>query len=229
MRRAEGALEWLDRPIPAADRRASLADIARLSAWFGGYWLTWSAVRALVAREPVDRPVLVVDVGGGRGDLAARLVRWARRAGRGVHVLVVDREADLLADVARVAGPAVGVVQADATALPFRASSVDVVTTTLTLHHLPPTAATQCLREMRRAARLGIVVNDLLRARLALVLVWLATHLFARHPYPRHDGPLSVRRAYAPHEVEALARAAGMTRLTIRRYPLLGRLLAVAE
>jgi hypothetical protein len=82
---------------------------------------------------------------------------------------------------------------------------------------------------MRAAARLGVVVNDLLRTRLGLALVWLATRLLARHRFARHDGPLSVRRAYSPAELKALAAAAGLATPAIRRHPWWGRLVAVVR
>ena len=40
MKRTEGAREVLDGPIGAAELAATLADIDRLNAWFGGHALT---------------------------------------------------------------------------------------------------------------------------------------------------------------------------------------------
>jgi SAM-dependent methyltransferase len=217
MRRAEHAVEHLDRPVPEADRRASLADVHRLSAWFGGYWLTWRHLRRLLA-DGGSGPALVIDVGGASGHFA----RWllARRP-RGLRVVVVDRE-----PLAR-SGRGLLSVCADAAALPFREGAAHVVTSALTLHHLDPDTAVRALSEMRVVARRGVVVNDLLRARLTLALTWLATRLFARHRFSRHDGPLSVRRAYAPGELVVLAEKAGSGRVAIHRYRWLGRLVAV--
>jgi hypothetical protein len=230
MRRATGAREFLDRPVAAADLAATLADVERLSAWFGGYALSRRALARLADGAPRGRALVVADVGGGAGGFAAGLVRWARRRGWPVRVVIVDREGAVL-DLARrrcAAHPGIALVQADATALPFRTGAVDVATCALTLHHLEPDAAARSLAEMRAAARLGVVVNDLLRTRLGLALVWVATRLFVRHPFARHDGPLSVRRAYAPAELRALAGQAGIGRLEVRAYPLLGRLIAIA-
>jgi len=218
--RARGVQEYLDGPASPADREASLADVDRLNAWFGGYWLSERAIARLAARVPAGEPIRIIDVGGGRGDLAARLLRHGRR----LRVIVVDREAAML-----IAGPGVAVVRADATALPFRPGAAHVVAAALLLHHLEPTAAARCLGEMRAAARIGVVINDLLRTRLALSLVWLATRFFTRHPFARHDGPLSVRRAYSPDEITVLARKAGVSRPIIHRYPWLGRLVAIFE
>jgi hypothetical protein len=82
---------------------------------------------------------------------------------------------------------------------------------------------------MARAGRLGFVVNDLWRTRLGLVVVWLATRVLARHPISRHDGPLSVRRSYSPRELRALAARAGVSRMQVRRYPGLLRVVAIGS
>jgi SAM-dependent methyltransferase len=220
--------------------------VDRLNAWFGGYALTARAIDRLLRAAPSDgaarpspgaavpdpRPALVLDVGGGRGDLARRLVRRARRAGRAMRVVVVDRDAASLAlgdswvtgDPEPSPGaPALLRVRADAAALPFREGSVDVATCSLLLHHLAPDATVACLAAMREAARAGVVVNDLWRARLAVALVRAVTWLVARHPFSRHDGPLSVRRAYAPRELRVLCEKAGWNRFRIRRHPWLLR------
>src|SRR5207237_6195103 len=139
---------------------------------------------------------------GGDGAFARRVARWARRAGRRVRVLVVDADDGMarLAAAACADYPEIAVVRGDARALPLAAHSADVVHAGLTLHHLEPDAAVAALREMRRVCRRHLVVNDLARTPLALGLVWLATRVLRVHPMSRHDGPLSVRRAYAPAE-----------------------------
>jgi len=231
MRRADGAVEFLDRPVPPADRAASLADIDRLNAWFGGHALSLRGLGRVAARLGPPGSVAVLDVGGGTGAFAARVARWARRAGRRARVVVVERDAATLALARRVSAayPEVVLIRADATALPFRPGVFDVVTSGLLLHHLEPDDAVAGLREMVAVARGGVVVNDLLRTRLAWVLVWLATRLWARHRFSRHDGPLSVRRAYSPDELRVLAEKAGVHGLAIRRHPWLGRLVAVTS
>lgn len=228
MRREEAAREHLDDRVAAADRDASLADIDRLSAWFGGHALTIGAVRRLLRAIP-GRLVVVVDVGGGRGDFARRLARAARRRRQRLRIVILDRDLEGLGLAAAVCNvyPEVVRVCADASALPFRHAGVDVAVSSLVLHHLSPAAAVASLEAMRAAARGGVVVNDLLRTRLSWLLVVIATRIFARHAFSRHDGPLSVRRAYAPDELRALCAQAGWGRVHIRRFPILSRLLAV--
>jgi ubiquinone/menaquinone biosynthesis C-methylase UbiE len=230
MRRAAGALEWLDGRPPAIALAATLADLDRLNAWFGGHALSLARVRRAAAALPPERTLRVVDVGGGDGGFGRRVARWARSAGRRARVLVIDHDATTagLAAAACAAYPEIAVVRADATALPLAGAAADVVHAGLTLHHLEPEAAIMALREMRRACRGRLVVNDLARTPLALGLVWLATRVLPMHPMSRHDGPLSVRRAYAPAELGDLFGAAGVVGATVTRYPWLARLVAEA-
>jgi hypothetical protein len=80
----------------------------------------------------------------------------------------------------------------------------------MTLHHLEPDAGVRYLAEMDAAARVGMVVNDLVRSRVAHAVVWLITRFITRSAISRHDGPLSVRRSYTPLEVSGLCRRAGV-------------------
>lgn len=227
--RAAGAIEMLDRPAPAADLSECLHDVARLNGLFGGRRVTLVHVRRLLRRVPRDRVATVLDVGTGSADVPRALVRWARRTGRRIRVLALDRDAATLGVGRRASRdyPEIALVQGDALALPLRPWSVDVVISALTLHHLEPAAAAACLAAMDGAARVGFVVNDLFRSRPAYALVWIATRLLARNRMSRHDGPLSVLRAYTPREVRGLCARAGLSGVRVRRYPALMRQCAV--
>jgi hypothetical protein len=66
------------------------------------------------------------------------------------------------------------------------------------------------LAEMSRVARLGIVLNDLVRGRRAWLGAWLLTRAITRNRFTRHDAPLSIRRAYTVDEMTALLATAGL-------------------
>ncbi len=229
--RAAGARELGDGPAPFAERARNLAEIARLNGVFGGRLVTLRQVRRLAARLPAGRPVTVLDLGTGSADVPRALVRWARHARRPIRVFALDRDPATLA-VARdaVEGyPEIVLLQGDAEALPFGAGAVDVAISGLTLHHLEPSAAIAYLRAMDRVARAGIVVNDLARSRYGWALVWLVSRLLACGRMSRHDGPLSVRRAYTAEEARALCARAGMHGAEVTRYGPLLRFCAVHE
>ncbi len=219
----------LDRPAPFADLSDCLDAIARLNTVFGGRFLTLRHVQRLLARLPADRPVTVLDVGTGCADVPRALVRWARRAGRPIRVIALDRDPEMLHVARRYVAdcPEITLLQADALSLPVRPESVDVVMSALMLHHLEPGPAVKYVAELDAAARAGWVVNDLLRGRLAYALVWLATRLLTRNRMAHHDGPLSVLRAYTREEARALCEQAGLFDVRLLRYSVLLRQCAV--
>lgn len=222
--RADNAAEMLDGPVPLADLAESLRDVARLNRLFGGRLVTLAHVKRLLAVLPADGRITVLDVGTGGADIPVALVRWARRARRPIRVIALDRDYQTLSVARRAATryPEILLLQADALALPLRSGSVDVAISALTLHHLEPSPARACLVAMDAVVRVGFVVNDLVRSRAAYALVWLATRLLARSGMSRHDGPLSVLRAYTPAEVRALCEQAGLLDVVVHRYrPLL--------
>ena len=59
MKRAAGAHEVLDGELSPTDLAATLGDIDRLNAWFGGYALTRHQIDRLTAGVPRDRKSVV--------------------------------------------------------------------------------------------------------------------------------------------------------------------------
>ena len=212
--RAVGALEIIDGPRPVAfdDMACCMRDIARVNGLFGGRMVTMIHVKRLLAALPADHLITVLDVGTGAGDIPRALVRWARGEGRRIRVFALDRDADTLKIAAQVvrAYPEIVFLRADALSLPIRPGSVDLTISAMTLHHLEPEAGVRYLAEMDATARVGMIVNDLVRSHIAHAVVWLITRFITRSAISRHDGPLSVRRSYTPHEVSGLCERAGV-------------------
>jgi ubiquinone/menaquinone biosynthesis C-methylase UbiE len=106
----------------------------------------------------------------------------------------------------------VEVREADARALPFADAAFDVVHCSLLVHHLGPDEAVVVLREMRRVASLGIVVNDLRRGLIPLAATAVSAVALGRSRVTRIDGIRSARRSYTLGELDDLLVAAGLRR-----------------
>lgn len=190
----------------------NLNDLRRVNWLLGGRRLTRLPLARLATRVPVSTRLLVLDVASGAADIPLALSRWAARAGRPALFVASDIGVDIVR-VARAHQPVppnVVFVAADATRLPFRTGAFHVTTCSLALHHMAPDDAVRMLREMRRCARLGVIVNDIVRSWLTYYGAVVASYLGSTNPLTRHDGPVSALRAFTPGEMRALAREAGL-------------------
>ena len=197
--------ELLDAPDPdPVEVRRNLAEMAMLNRLPGGVASSASAVLDLLDSEPA---AVVLDVGTGSGDFARHL---RRRSGARIVLLDIN-DAVLEVTGRNVAGmDDVAVMAGDARALPLPDGAVAVAHASLLLHHLDPDEAVTALREMRRVARRGVVVNDLRRSWVAFAMTAAGVLALARGRYTRHDGLLSARRAYTLDELDGLAADAGL-------------------
>lgn len=172
----------------------------------GGYRLTRHALTPLLTE--LAGPIAIVDVAGGSGEFAGRILGWARDAGLEARALVVDRSPLALA-AARRAG--VAAVQGDALELPLPDRSVDVVHCSCFFHHLSTAGARDALAEMCRVSRRVVLVNDLVRSRVAAASIWLLTRALVENRLVRADGPLSVLKSFVPEELLAIGHAVGLS------------------
>ncbi len=187
--------------------RTNLREMAMLNRLPGGIGDSVRAVERLLGAQS---EATVLDVGTGSGDFVRRL-----RRKRHVEVIGSDVRPEVL-EIARrnLAGISnVSLLQADARDIPLANGEVDVAHASLLVHHLDPDDAIAALREMRRVARLGVVINDLRRGLLPFAMTAAAVLAFSRGAYTRHDGVLSARRAYTLAELDTLARRAGLSRV----------------
>lgn len=213
MHRLSGAEELLDGPL---DDRATLVgnlrDLARINRRLGGVRLTTSAVDALA---PGSAPIALLDIGTGGADIPLALIEQGRTTGRLVRVTGIDSRPEILSAAAladpRVTGTGeLALHVGDGHRLPYPDDAFDIVHASLLVHHFEPGPARALLAEMGRVARLGVVLNDVVRSRRALLGAWLLTRVLLRNRFTRHDAPLSVRRAYTVAELTALLASAGL-------------------
>ncbi|HET9660199.1 MAG TPA: methyltransferase domain-containing protein [Thermomicrobiales bacterium] len=203
----------------AAELTANFRDIRRVNRWFGGISAILGALPELVPAGATTFSLL--DIATGVADIPLAIQQWCAARGLAVEITATDIEPKMLALAsAQIAGTSgIHLRQADARAMPFASHSFDVVTCSLALHHCDPADAVQVLREMDRICRRGFIVNDLRRSALAYGATWLASRLTTRNRLTRHDGPLSIQRAYTPTELRALLDEAGVADAEVRISP----------
>lgn len=218
-RRLEHAPELLDEPAHApGELEQSLAQVAEVNRMLGG---TRAVLRALRPFATPGSELRVLDIGTGSADIPLAIARWAARRSVQVRIVATDVHPQMRRIAAAGTAPfarVISVEDADALALPYGDDDFDVALLSLTLHHFDGDDPITVLREAARVTRRAIIVNELERCRAN----WYGARLLAHTRWrgnrlTRHDGPLSVRRAFTPGELHTLARRAGLRVMSLRR------------
>lgn len=202
---------------PAADPAAvtlSLRNVARANRWFGGAAAVRYGLGLLLRDLPRGRPLTLLDLGTGAGDLPRRAVGWARRWGHVLRPLGLELSRPAAALAASAGVPcAVGCAGVP----PLKQRSVDIVLVSQVAHHFTRESAIRLVRTCDALARLGVVVADLRRGRLAPLAFRVGSTALRFDPVTKVDGLTSIRRGYTTGELRELLLAAGVRAQVSRR------------
>ncbi len=193
-----------------AEVAASLIDLKHINHWFGGTRTTIDLL-GRVACDANSRQLSLLEVGCGAGDVPFAARRVLARLGTELSVTLLDRMWSHL--------PANGTaaVSGDALKLPFCDDAFDVVSCSLLAHHFAPDELQHFACEALRVCRRAVLINDLIRSRLHLALVYAGLPLF-RSPITWHDAPASVRRAYTRNEMRHMLEGLSVRKIEISRH-----------
>jgi SAM-dependent methyltransferase len=160
--------------------------------------------RALRARP--GRKLVVLDVGFGAGDMLHAI---GLRFGRRTRLIGIDLNprSEAVARALTPPGMTIEYVTGDLFAWPH-ADPVDIVISSLVTHHMDDAEIVRFLGWMEARAQVGWLVNDLQRHWFAYHGFRLLSAAMRWHPFVRHDGPLSIARAFRRGEIERLLRTA---------------------
>jgi 2-polyprenyl-3-methyl-5-hydroxy-6-metoxy-1,4-benzoquinol methylase len=202
-------MDTVEYPVPVV--RRALAFLELTNRRFGGAAVVLRKLEAWSAGWNRSRPVHILDVGTGGGDIPLSIVGWARRHGFRLKISALD-STPTIAEIARQRvghEPDIEVIVGDLFELARGEDRFDYVTASLFLHHVRPDDTVEALRACDRLAGRGLVISDLRRSWPSLVAV-TSISLLTGNFVVRHDAPLSVRRAFRVHELRALAARAGL-------------------
>jgi SAM-dependent methyltransferase len=167
------------------------------------------------------RPVRVLDVATGSGDVLLAMHRRAHRAGVAIEATAGDISCVALqAAEARFAGAGIPLrtVTLDAHApFPLADGAFDVACSSLFLHHLDRAQAVHVVAEMARVAARGVALLDLRRCGAGLLAAHSVPRLLTRSPVVHVDAVRSARGALSEHELLEIAAAAGLRAPRVRR------------
>ena len=198
-----------------------LKNLRTINRYFGGFAAIGKTILPFFHGLAPDKPVEILDLATGSADHPVEIARIARKLGRRVHIVAVDRNPQIL-EIAhrRTQGiPEIEVARKDLLQLDFADGSFDIVLCSLALHHFSREDAVRILREMNRICRIGFIVNELNRSWIAACTAWAYTHVTTRNPLTLNDSYASVLRAFTPGELREMAVEVGIKKFEITTRP----------
>jgi SAM-dependent methyltransferase len=207
--------EWMDEPCSFEDFEACLRDLAVVNRVTFSYRPTRIWLERLVVRVGLaalnGRPLHIVDVGCGQGDMLRHVARWARRRSIPVRLTGIDLNPYAARAASAIASPDASIEWLTGDAFSYTpAAGIDVVISSLFAHHLPDGEIIRFLAWMEGAARYGWFINDLHRAALPCRLFRLVAWAARWHPFVQHDGPVSFRRSFRQPDWQRYLAQAGV-------------------
>lgn len=162
----------------------------------------------------------LLDVGFGDGDMLRAIARWARARGVAAELVGIDLNPRSVAAARAATPPDLAIDYRAGDYADLAGEGWDVVISSLVAHHMTRVELVRFLRFMEREAAAGWLVNDLHRHALAYWGWPLLARLMRWHPIVRHDGRLSIARAYRRAEWPPLLAEAGVEGARVyRQFP----------
>jgi len=168
------------------------------------------------ARTWNGKKITILDVATGSGDIPMAVARWANRHGFDLRIIAIDLHPRIARAAVRQTAGEIHVVQANALQLPLADASVDYSMCNMFIHHLDEESIVQCLQEMGRVSRRGVIIADLLRSRRARW--WIRIFSLFANPMIRHDAVASVEQALTGDEIMNQAHQAGLGFVRLHRH-----------
>jgi len=196
-----------DMTMSGPELRRTLDLLASINLWLGGNALTLDGIEKMVGAPSKEKPIRIVDLGCGNGDMLRKLHSFGKKMGYHFDLLGIDANP---ASVAYATKLSAGMDNLKFSTInifsqEFREMEYDIAIATLFMHHFSDEEITELISGIEKKSRIGVLVNDLHRSELAYALFWVIS-LFFGNQVARNDGLVSIRKAFKRKDLEKYAK-----------------------
>ena len=185
----------------------TLDKIALINKRLGGNSVTLNGLRKVLKLYSKDKELTIIDLGCGNGDMLREIAKYGRRSNRKFKLIGVDANR-FTTDYAKELSEGyenISYEQLDVFNKKFENLEYDIALATLFIHHFKEKEIINLLEQISIKARIGLIINDLHRHKLAYYLFKIVS-FFIGNSMVTHDGLVSILRGFKRKELEALAK-----------------------
>jgi SAM-dependent methyltransferase len=205
--------------VSPADYAQCLKDLAQVNRFTRTHASTLAWLEGALPAQPT-RPVRILDVAFGHGDLLRSIWRWAKRRGVEVQLQGVDLN-PRSAPAARAATPPrmdIDYCTGDVFTHHL-AQRPDFIVSSQFAHHLDDDDVVRLLRWLERTAARGWCITDLQRHPVAYYGFPVLCRLAGWHRIVRDDGVVSIARSFRSSDWQRLLEQAGVAARVRAHFP----------
>jgi len=197
----------------------TLRELDKINRWLGGNNVTLDGIKEMISpmRSQLRSPLAIADLGCGSGDLLRRIAELGRKLGIPMKLTGIDANPHIVEYAKRHCRgyPEISIETLNVLSPAFEEEKFDIITGTLFFHHFDDIPLKNLLSQLKRQARVGIVINDIHRHWLAYYSIRVLTRLLSSSSMVRYDAPLSVRRAFTHGDWTRLLEESGISPYTL--------------
>lgn len=182
--------------------RDTLDKLENINRWLGGNLMTVKALKKVLKNHPKEQELIIADIGCGHGDILRDVAKFGRKNGYKMKLIGMDANPTAIAYANELSAefPEISFKTEDIFSEKFKNREFDVVLATLFLHHFKEAQLVSFLGNTLKQTKIGIVVNDLHRHKLAYYLFMLLS-VFIKNNMIIEDGLTSVLRGFKRNEL----------------------------
>jgi 2-polyprenyl-3-methyl-5-hydroxy-6-metoxy-1,4-benzoquinol methylase len=185
---------------------AAYADINKCNRLLGGESITIDAVWELV-KESGKKSYTILDMGCGDGTMLRKLSKHLSKHGVSHDMIGVDLRDDVLriakeksSQYPNINFKKEDILKADSSL------SCDILINTLTMHHFDENRIDAFLNKFVSLAKIGVVINDLQRSKIAYTLFKVFGFFFIKTKIAKYDGLVSISKGFKKAELIELSK-----------------------
>jgi 2-polyprenyl-3-methyl-5-hydroxy-6-metoxy-1,4-benzoquinol methylase len=212
--------EYLDDFLaPDPHIAATLRNLEHVNFWLSGIRRLCDATIFSTPQTIKKKRLTIVDLGCGGGDLALWLSSRCSQKGMEPRIIGIDHDPRIAAIALERCrrDRAITIINQSADSLDRLAGGIDWIVSNHFLHHLAEDEINHLLRVAACRAEHGVVMNDLVRSRVALVGFGLLCSAARPAGHTAHDGVVSITRSFTKKELTKILHDAGLARAAVKR------------